>query len=130
MVDIFLHDFFHNFNSLFHDLSATDTKFPKYNIIKLSDEEILIQLALAGYKRDDIRIEVRDNILSISGETKDNISSGSYLVHGIAGRHFEKQWTLPKNMEIGEAKFEDGILSISGKVEIPEEKKPKLIDIH
>jgi len=123
----FVNDFFTHFDLLFNDISPNNNSFPKYNIVKKSDSELGIEIALAGYSKKDISVEVKNNILTVTGnKVKED---KKYLHQGIAYRTFSKQWTLPKHMEVSTAKVENGMLYISCKLEIPEEEKPKFIKI-
>ena len=125
----FVNDFLGHFDSLFNDISHNDISFPKYNVIKNSDTNITIELALAGYSKGDIKISVKNNILVVEGD-KVYDDSKEYIHRHIASRSFKKKWTLPRNVEVKDANFKDGILSIDCELIIPEEEKPKLIDIN
>jgi len=127
----FLDDFFKHFDSLFKDVSfesGSGGSFPKYNIIKKDNNGIILELALAGYIKDDIEISVRNNLLTISGK-KELSDNRNYIEKQISSRTFFKKWTLPKPIEVKDAKLENGILSIDLELIVPEEEKPKLIDI-
>lgn len=102
--------------------------FPPYNIIELEDEDhFLIELALAGYKKDDLEVIQKDGELIIKGETKDH--ENKYLHKGIAGRKFTRVFSLAEHINVESSELKDGMLYVILVREIPEEKKPKVISI-
>jgi molecular chaperone IbpA len=109
--------------------------YPPYNISKLDDTRYLIELAVAGFGRHDIELELADNILKVKGkyETMDKVLEDgvekTYLHKGIADRVFTRQFTLADNVEIKNAKLVNGMLKIFLEHVIPENKKPKKIKI-
>ena len=105
--------------------------YPPYNIIKFNDDEYSMQFAVAGFKKTDIDIIVENGALKISGKSPEvEFEDGAGYVHkGIAGRKFSRLFTLPEYFEVDWAGMEDGILSIGLTRQIPEEKKPKQIEI-
>lgn len=104
------------------------TTYPPYNIIKYSDTETVLEIAVAGFREDEISVIVEDAQLKISGkkETNDVVE---YLYKGIGTRAFEKSFTLPKDSKVDKAEYADGILKVFVSYQIPEEKKPKAIPI-
>ena len=115
------------FNSL-DSLTGTEIKgYPHYNIKKLNDNKWNIELALAGFSKNDIDIEVKDNVMTIHGELKSEDSD--YVYKGISSKKFSKSFTLAEFTECESAKMENGILSITLEKNIPEDKKPKQIKI-
>jgi molecular chaperone IbpA len=122
------------FDSLFDDfdrlLDTPAPSYPPYNLIKSKDgENYKIQLALAGWDKDSVDVEVKENTLTIKSKKDENESFGDYLYKGISTRSFERSWTLSEEMKVQGAKFENGLLEISLEKIIPEEKKPRTIDI-
>jgi len=118
------------FDSFFNTLDSItgDVKgYPHYNIKKLDDNKWSIELALAGFSKDDIEIEVKDNIINISGELKSE--DNDYVYKGISSRKFSKSFTLAEFTECESAKMENGILSIILEKNIPEDKKPQKVKI-
>jgi molecular chaperone IbpA len=105
------------------------SNFPPYNIRKLEDGKYQVELALAGFTKKDIQVELKDGILSISAKREEKDSNN--LVHqGIASRSVLRKFSLSEYMEIGDADFKDGMLKIKCFENIPEEKKPKIIKIN
>lgn len=99
--------------------------YPPYNIIKTSDDEYLIEIAVAGFSKGDIKVvfEPKDNEIVISG-LKDK-SEKQYIHHGISGKKFTKIFKVESDVKIQHCKMEDGILAISLKKFVPDELKPK-----
>ena len=117
------------FDSLLEVSKINTTNFPPYNIRKLEDGKYEIELALAGFTKDDIKIEVKEGTLSVSAKKEEKDSDN--LVHqGIASRSVLRKFSLSEYMEIKDADFKDGILKIKCFENIPEEKKPKVIKIN
>ena len=118
------------FDSFFNSLDSItgDVKgYPHYNIKKLDDNKWIIELALAGFSKDDIEIEVKDNIMNIKGELKEE--NNEFVYKGISSRKFSKSFTLAEFTECESAKMENGILSITLEKNIPEDKKPQKVKI-
>ena len=119
------------FDTLFDrlgSLSAIDVKgYPYYNIKKADDTQWVIELALAGFDKKDIKIDVKESVLTIQGEMKEE--DGEYLHKGISTRKFSKSFSLAEYTEPKSAEMKNGILYVTLEQEVPEEKKPKTIEI-
>ena len=118
------------FDSFFNTLDSItgDVKgYPHYNIKKLDDNKWVIELALAGFSKDNIDIEVKDNVMTINGELSGE--DKDYVYKGISSRKFSKSFTLAEFTECESAKMENGILSIVLEKNIPEDKKPQKVKI-
>ena len=112
--------------------AAGSQTFPPYNIIEVEPDQFMIQLAIAGYDKSDITIEVKDNQLIVSGKKEDKRDAHvnkKWIWNGIASRNFERKFMLSENIVIGSADYTNGILSISMERIVPEERKPKMIAI-
>jgi len=119
---------FDSFFNTLDSITGTDVKgYPHYNIKKLDDNKWIIELALAGFSKDDIEIEVKDNIMNIKGELKEE--NNEFVYKGISSRKFSKSFTLAEFTECESAKMENGILSIILEKNIPEDKKPQKVKI-
>ena len=112
----------------FFNNSIQTPAYPPYNVVKIDDDKIVMEFAVAGFKKDDISITTEKNVLSIKAE-KSESEEKKYLHKGIAARKFSRAFTLPEYFEVTDAWFEDGILYIDLIRNIPEEKKPKQITI-
>ena len=108
---------------------AESTGFPPYNIIKDGEYNFNIEMALAGYNKKDIEVEVADGVLTVKSikDTKDEDHNNVY--RGIANRNFTRKFTLADDIIVKDGKLEDGMLTIKLERVIPEEKKPRLITI-
>lgn len=111
-----------------HLLTATQTAFPPVNVIKLDDYNFTLELAVAGYKQDEIEITSERNSLKVTGK-KTETDERNYLVKGIAGRKFSRQFVLSDTVVVRDAALADGILSIQLENVIPDEQKPRKIEI-
>ena len=117
------------FDSLLEVSKLNTSNFPPYNIRKVKDGKYEIELALAGFTKGDIKVELKDGVLSISAKREDKDSNN--LIHqGIASRSVLRKFSLSEYMEIVDAYFADGMLNIKCIENIPEEKKPKIIKIN
>ncbi len=105
----------------------TSNVFPRHNVVKVSDKDYLIELALAGYEQGDLAVELEDGVLVISGEKEDE--SVEYLHKGISTKKFRRTFRLNENVEVKNAKFANGLLVIELAHNIPEEKQPIQIKI-
>ena len=111
----------------FFQMEEYNSAYPFYNIKKVDDENYILEMALAGYKKSDIKVEVEDGVLSISGsaETADT----KYIHKGVAQRAFKKRLQLSQYVECKGAKLEDGMLKVELFYNPPENKKAKEIKI-
>jgi len=120
------------FTDDFNLIPSVTASFPAYDIIKKNDHQYQIQLALAGFSKDDIEVEVKENTLAIrSVEKKEEVETedGSVIHRGIAKRHFERTFVIADDTVVKGAELKDGLLSVDLERIIPEEKKARLIDI-
>ena len=101
--------------------------YPPHNIIKTGDEEYLIELAIAGFTKDEINVEVKDRTLTVRGE---HVSRGREFIHrGISTKKFKRTFRLSEHVNVLGADIQDGILAIQLKYVIPEEMRPRKINI-
>lgn len=120
---------FEHFNDMFES-SGSQTNFPPYDIIKYSDTKYDIQVAIAGYSKEDIVIEQNENTLSIKSIKQKENDKVEILHRGISKRYFEKYFTIADDVKINGAELKNGLLKISLERIIPEQKKPKTIKIN
>jgi len=104
------------------------TSFPPYNIIKVDDDNYTVELAVAGYSKDDIDITV-DNDLLVVKSNKIEKGKEEFVHQGIAERTWEQQFVLGEYMKVAKASLKDGLLVITVERELPDELKPKKIAI-
>lgn len=118
------------FDRLLDDSLVTTTNYPPYNIVKMDDTNYAIQIAVAGFGKDDIEIETKENTLSIKSKEKgDVVDETTYLHKGISNRAFNRTFTISDDVVVKGATFENGLLNVELERIIPEEKKPRLIKI-
>jgi len=109
-------------NSTFQD------KYPPHNLIEVSDTEYRLELALAGFTEDEVKVVQEEQGLTISGNNSAKEEEENILHKGIASRAFSKTFELSENMEVTEASFKNGMVIIKLKRNIPEDKMPRLIE--
>jgi molecular chaperone IbpA len=127
---IFNDPFYGTLAQEFEKMFAQPTKatYPPYNIVKVNDDKIVMEFAVAGFKKDEISVTTEKNVLSIKAD-KPETDNKKYLHKGIAARKFTRSFNLPEYFEVESAGHEDGILYIDLIKNVPEEKKPKSIKI-
>jgi molecular chaperone IbpA len=103
--------------------------YPPYNIERLTENEYRITMAVAGFGKQDVEIEVKENTLSIRGEKKEADKERTFLHRGIASRAFERRFRLADHVEVRGADIKDGLLSVDLEREVPERLKPRMIEI-
>ena len=105
--------------------------YPPYNIERLSETEYRISMAVAGFTRDEIKIEVKEQTLSVHGERKPEPEGEAreFLHRGIAQRSFERRFQLADHVEVRGADLKDGLLHIELQRNIPERMKPRQVPI-
>ena len=124
---------FDHFESMFDGdvFSVPTVNFPPYNIVKTGDFTYDVELALAGYSKEDITVDYADNLLTVKSIKKSDESNAEegILHRGIAKRYFSKSFTIADDVEVKGAELKDGLLKISMERIIPEGKKPRAIEI-
>lgn len=110
-----------------HSAGKSTDNYPPHNVVKIDEEKFLIEMALAGFKQEDISVEVKDGILKIKGQMPNDDREFAYK--GISSRKFEKSFRLSEFVVIDGADLSDGILVVYARVELPEEKRPREIKI-
>ena len=115
----------------FFDMDLTrDSGYPPYNIRKINEAQYVIEIALAGFSKEDIEVEVTEGNLAIrSKEEKETDEDESFVHKGIAKRSFLRSFTLSDDIIVKGADLKDGMLIINLEKVIPDEKKPRLIQI-
>jgi len=111
-----------------HSSARSGDNYPPHNVVKIDEENFLIELAVAGFTEDDLNVEVKDGILKIAGEIKDQ-GNNEYVHKGISSRRFEKSFRISEFVVIDDADLRNGILVVKARVEFPEEKRPRKINI-
>ena len=110
------------------DNTVASTGFPPYNIRKDGDYGYVIEMALAGFSKKDIEVEVADGTLSVRS-VKENVDDDADLYRGIAYRKFNRKFTLADDVVVNDVSLQNGMLNIDLERVVPEEKKPRLITV-
>jgi molecular chaperone IbpA len=105
------------------------TTYPPYNIERLGDNEYRITMAVAGFAQDEIKIDVKEQALNVSGEKKAEEKAREFLHRGIAARSFERRFQLADHVEVKGADLKDGLLHIDLVRNVPERLKSRAIAI-
>ena len=106
----------------------TTSSFPPYNVKKVDEDNYVVELAVAGYDREDIDVTVDKDTLIIKSE-RENDEKSEYLHKGIAGRNFTQTFTLGEYMIVKSASLDNGLLTVKIERELPESAKPRQIKI-
>ena len=124
---------FEEFDRMLESTERYNSNYPPYNIHKLSETDYKIEIALAGYSKDDIELELKENTLTVRNKTKEKVINENCngVIHkGISTRHFERSFTISEDIKVKNAELKNGLLNIDLERIIPEEKKSRLIDIN
>jgi molecular chaperone IbpA len=124
-VGIGLEDMFRRLDA-FSDSTATN--YPPYNIVKLEEDKHQLQIALAGWDREDIEVSVEQLILQVKTTDTRN-DTGEYLHKGVSSRSFARNWQLSDNTVVEDVSYVNGMLLITLAKEVPEEQKRKVLPI-
>ena len=95
------------------DLHETTSNYPPYNLVKISNVENRLELALAGFAKKEVNVYTQDGKLFVEGQREDKESDTEYLHKGLAQRSFKRAWTLSDDTEVRSVEFEDGLLSVT-----------------
>ena len=136
IMDVFNDPFLIGFSREFDRLSTlkktnSSISYPPYNVIKYTEDEYALSLAVAGFSKDDLSVTVDDGYLIVSGEIEEGVAiEPEYLYRGIANRKFTRKFALSEYMDVDHTSLHNGLLHINIKRNVPEEKKPKQIEIY
>ena len=109
--------------------NETTNGYPPYNIERTDENAYRIDIAVAGFKPDELAIEVKENLLTVQGHKSANDEAKRYLHRGLAERNFERRFQLADYVVVSDAQLSDGLLSVSLRRELPEALKPRKIEI-
>ena len=111
------------------DPQAKASNFPPHNILRLDDNRYVVEMAVAGFAKDEIDITIEDGSLVVKGEKREQVNGAQYVHRGIGTRSFTKTFTVADTIEVRGAEFKDGILRIGLENIIPDHKKPRKVEI-
>ena len=126
---------FDHFERMFNDdfFNIPTVNYPPYNIVKTGVNEYNVEVALAGFSRDDVSVEFAEGILTIKSkdkkESEKKDEDGDVIHKGISKRYFSKSFTVSDDVEIKGAELKDGLLTVSMERIVPESKKARMIEI-
>jgi len=123
------------FDQMFEQLNRTfatskSDNYPPHNVVQLDETNFVVEVAVAGFSKSEISVELADNVLTVKGEINTEARAPSVYLHkGISSRNFARNFPLAENVLVRNAVVENGILAVNLELVIPEEKKPKSIAI-
>lgn len=122
------------FDRIFNDFehrfaNQIQNNYPPYNVLKRDEDNYEIQIAVAGFRKDEIELTVENNELTVKGTKFEEADTAEYLHRGLAARNFERTWTLGQYLEVESAEIKDGLLVVKLVRHVPEALKPRRIDI-
>ena len=119
--------FDHLFKELEYTTKHSNDHYPPHNIVKIDEETFLIELAVAGFSEDELEVDVKERTLTVKG---DHITKGREFIHrGISTKKFRRTFRLSEYVEVHGADLVDGVLAIDLKIVVPEEMRPRKINI-
>lgn len=116
------------FDAAFRE-ATRDVSYPPYNILKIGQDQYRITMAVAGFAENDIEIVAHDNVLTVKGQLKEQPKEVEYLYKGIGQRAFEHRFQLADYVRVVGASLTNGLLDINLERVVPEEKKPRKIEV-
>ena len=126
-------DMFDQFESMLGNGGLVQNNYPPYNIRKAGKDKYAIELAVAGFNKNDVEIEYEDKLLTVKTKKVDKTveKNGNEIIHrGISQRSFSRSFTIADDVKVNGADLKDGLLTISCEKIVPENKKKKLIPIN
>ena len=124
---------FEEFDRMLESTERYNSNYPPYNINKLNENEYKIEVALAGYSKEDIELELKENTLTVRNKQKEKVvnENGNGVIHkGISTRQFERSFTISEDIKVKNVQLINGLLNIDLARIVPEEKKARLIKIN
>ena len=121
--------FDHIFDQLENIHKHSKDTYPPHNVVKEEELNYSLELAVAGFKEEHIDIEVKDHVLTITGDRPQRREQDKYVHKGISARNWKKSFRLSEYTEVTGADLTDGILTVNLEVVLPEEKQPRKISI-
>ena len=106
--------------------SFQETNYPPYNLIQINNTESRLELALAGFKQEEINVYTEYGKIIVKGEKNNKEEEAKYVVQGLAQRNFERAWTLSDDTEVRSVTFENGLLTVDLQKVVPEKHAKKV----
>jgi molecular chaperone IbpA len=123
------------FDSLFDNFeqrfaNQIQQNYPPYNILKHDEDTYEIEIAVTGFDKDEVVVEIDQNNLIVKGQRKEvSLAEPTYLHRSLATRDFTRSWTLAEHMEVGEGRIKNGVLTIELKRVVPDSLKPRVLKL-
>ena len=122
--DTLFNDFEHRFSN------QINNTYPPYNILKHDEDTYEIEIAVTGFDKDEVVVEIDQNNLVVRGQREEvDLNDPTYLHRGLATRDFTRSWTLAEHMEVGKGRIKNGVLTIELKRVVPDSLKPRVLKL-
>jgi molecular chaperone IbpA len=122
--DTLFNDFEHRFSN------QINNNYPPYNILKHDEDTYEIEIAVTGFDKDEVVVEIDQNNLVVRGQREEvDLNDPTYLHRGLATRDFTRSWTLAEHMEVGKGRIKNGVLTIELKRVVPDSLKPRVLKL-
>ena len=115
----------HDYLDRVFDFQETTSNYPPYNLIQLNNHESRLEIALAGFKKDELKVYTEFGKLYVEGKKEEPEVDGEFVYKGLAQRSFERVWTVSDDTKVGSVKFEDGLLTVELNKIVPEHHSRK-----
>ena len=106
-------------------MNETTSNYPPYNLIQVNNVESRLEVALAGFKKDELKVFTEFGKLYVEGKKEESENVGEFVHKGLAQRSFERVWTVSDDTKVGSVKFEDGLLTVELGIVVPEHHSRK-----
>ena len=110
----------HDYLDRVFDFQEAQSNYPPYNLIQLNNHESKLEIALAGFKKDELKVYTEFGKLYVEGKKEDPEVDGEFVYKGLAQRSFERVWTVSDDTKVGSVEFEDGLLTVGLNKIVPE----------
>tara|TARA_B100000287_G_scaffold344292_1_gene331438 strand:- start:12 stop:446 length:435 start_codon:yes stop_codon:yes gene_type:complete len=110
----------HDYLDRVFDFGESQSNYPPYNLVQLNNHESKLEIALAGFKKDEVKVYTEFGKLYVEGKKEEPEVDGTFVHKGLAQRSFQRVWTITDDTEVGSVKFEDGLLNVELKKIVPE----------
>ena len=115
----------HDYLDRVFDFQETTSNYPPYNLIQLNNHESKLEIALAGFKKDELKVYTEFGKLHVEGKKEESQIDGEFVHKGLAQRSFQRVWTVTDDTKVGSVKFEDGLLTVELNKIVPEHHSRK-----
>ena len=110
----------HDYLDRVFDFQESQSNYPPYNLVQLNNHESKLEIALAGFKKDEVKVYTEFGKLYVEGKKEESEVNGTFVHKGLAQRSFQRVWTITDDTEVGSVSFDDGLLVVELKKIVPE----------